>query len=165
MISFAISRQFQPTPLYRALLEQDHVHLPGAAARAATPSRRAREVMISDFTMIAPNASVAGAADAASTTSEKCFLVGADGTVSGLITRDRIEQEMQSSHADSPIHDLVISEYGHVHPDHSLEVVIDRMGQGPGLLPVVSRSNSQHVVGVITPQTLAQFVQKNWGNY
>lgn len=164
MISFAISRQFQPTPLYRALLEQDHVHLPGAAARAATPSRRAREVMTSDFTMISPNASVASAADAVSMTTAKCFLVGDDGTVAGLITRDRIEQE-KSSKADARVHDFVISHYGHVHPDHSLEIVIDRLGKSPGLLPVVSRSNSRHVVGVITSQTLAQFVQKNSGNH
>ena len=165
MISFAISRQFQPTPLYRALLEQDHVHLPGAAARAATPSRRAREVMTSDFTMISPKASMASAADAVSATTAKCFLVGDDGTVEGLITREKIEQEMQANKQDAPVHDFVISEYGHVHPDHSLEVVIDRLGQSPGLLPVVSRSDSQHVVGVITPQSLAQFVQKNWGSH
>ena len=165
MISFAISRQFQPTPLYRALLEQDHVHLPGAAARAATPSRRAREVMTSDFTMISPKASMASAADAVSATTAKCFLVGDDGTVEGLITREKIEQEMQANKKDAPVHDFVISEYGHVHPDHSLEVVIDRLGQSPGLLPVVSRSDSQHVVGVITPQSLAQFVQKNWGSH
>ncbi len=162
MISFAISRQFQPVPLYRALLEQDHVHLPGAAARAATPSRRAREVMTPEFTMISPNASVASVSDALSATNAKCFLVGDDGTVSGLVTRARIDQELQSNRADERIQDLVISEFGHVHPDHSLEVVIDRLGKSPGLLPVVSRSNSQHVVGVITPQSLAQFVQKNW---
>jgi len=162
MISFAISRQFQPTPLYRALLEQDHVHLPGAAARAATPSRRAREIMTSDFTMISPNASVASVADAVSATTAKCFLVGNNGTVSGIITRDQIEEGKEGK-ADAPVQDLVISEFGHVHPDHSLEVVIDRLGKSPGLLPVVSRSNSQHIVGVITPQTLAQFVQGNWG--
>jgi chloride channel protein, CIC family len=165
MISFAISRQFQPKPLYHALLEQDHVHLPGAAERAATPSRRAQEVMTSDFTMISPNTSVASAADAVSATSAKCFLVGGDGTISGLITRECIEQEMQTDRASAPVHDLVISEFGHVHPDHSLEVVIDRLGKSPGLLPVVSRSNSQHVVGVITPESLARFVQTNWGNH
>ena len=164
MISFAISRQFQPVPLYHALLAQDHVHLPGAAARAVVSSRRAREVMTSDFTMIPPDASMACAADAISSTGANCFLVGNNGTVAGLITRDRIEQE-KASKADAPVHEFVISDYGHVHPDHSLEVVIDRLGKSPGLLPVVSRADSQKVVGVITPQTLAQFVQKNWENH
>ena len=67
--------------------------------------------------------------------------------------------------ADAPVHEFVISDYGHVHPDHSLEVVIDRLGKSPGLLPVVSRADTQKVVGVTTPQTLAQFVQKNWENH
>jgi CIC family chloride channel protein len=163
MISFAISRHFQPTPLYHALLQQDHVHLPGAAVRAATSSRRAREVMTSEFTMIPPDVSVASASDAVSATTARCFLVGGDGTVAGLITRDRIEQE-KANKADAPVHDFVISDFRHVHPDQPLEVVIDRLGESPGLLPVVSRANSQKVLGVITPQTLAQFVQKNWGS-
>lgn len=162
MISYAISRQFQPTPLYRALLEQDRVHLPGPASRTLTPSRRAREVMSTNFTMISPNISVAGAADAISRTTERCFLVGDDAEISGLITRDRIEQEMQSKMLDAPVHDFVISDFRHVHPDHSLEVVIDRLGKSPGLLPVVSRSNSQQVLGVITPESLTRLVQMNW---
>jgi CIC family chloride channel protein len=165
MISFAISRQFLPTPLYRALLEQDHVHLPGAAVPTATFSRRAGEIMSSNFTMISPNASVADAADAAVATNAKCLLVGDDGNVSGLVMRERLDKELQSNRADERIQDLVISEFGHVHPDHSLEMVIDRLGKSPGLLPVVSRSNSQHVVGVITPESLARFVQTNWGNH
>jgi len=115
--------------------------------------------------MISPSVSVACAADAISKTTAKCFLVGDDGTISGLITRDRIEQEMQSDKQDAPVHDFLISELGHVHPDHSLEVVIDRLGKSPGLLPVVSRTNSQRVLGVITPESLARFVQTNWGNH
>jgi len=164
MISFAISRQFQPKPLYHALLEQDHVDLHGAAARGATLSQLAQELMTSDFTMISPNASVASAADAISTTNANCFLVGDNGTLSGLISRDRVEREMQLNRKNTPVHDLVISEFRHVHPDHSLEVVIDRLGRNPGLLPVVSRRNSSHILGVITPQSLAQFVRQSLGN-
>jgi CIC family chloride channel protein len=29
LLSFVISRRFQPAPLYHALLEQDGIHLPG----------------------------------------------------------------------------------------------------------------------------------------
>ncbi|HZD50229.1 MAG TPA: chloride channel protein [Silvibacterium sp.] len=163
MVSFAISRQFQPTPLYHALLEQDHVHLPHPSLRSAPPSRRAQELMTPEFTMISPNASIASAADAISKTNGKAFLVGDDGTVSGLITRDLIEKE-KTVKADAPVHDFAISEFEHVHPDHSLEVVIDRLGKSPGLLPVVSRSNAQQILGVITPQSLTQFVQRNWEN-
>ena len=113
--------------------------------------------------MISPNASIASAADAISKSNGKALLVGDDGTVSGLITRDLIEKE-KTIKADAPVHDFAISEFEHVHPDHSLEVVIDRLGKSPGLLPVVSRSNAQQILGVITPQSLTQFVQRNWEN-
>lgn len=35
MLSFMISKQYQPTPVYHALLQQDHVHLPPRFAGAA----------------------------------------------------------------------------------------------------------------------------------
>ncbi len=161
MISFSISRQFQPTPLYHALLEQDHVHLPEAATRTPAVAWRARDVMTRDFTMIPPDSSIAFASDMAAASDAKCFLIGDDGAVSGLITRARIEQAMQSGKSDAPVHDFVVSGYKHVHPEHSLEIVIDRLGKNPGLLPVVSRSNRRDVVGVITPQTLIHFVQRS----
>ena len=53
MLSFAISRRFQPKPVYHALLEQNHVYLPGAESRLAAwnadgrwrpPARRRRRV-------------------------------------------------------------------------------------------------------------------------
>ena len=38
LLSFLISRRFQPTPVYHALLQQDHVHLPSPTTRIATAS-------------------------------------------------------------------------------------------------------------------------------
>jgi CIC family chloride channel protein len=37
MLSFAISKRYQPTPVYHALLQQDDVHLP---ARIVPPEAR-----------------------------------------------------------------------------------------------------------------------------
>jgi hypothetical protein len=42
-----------------------------------------------------------------------------------------------------------------VHPDHAIDVVLDRFGRNPGgLLPVLNRANVQAVDGVITRETL-----------
>ena len=49
-----------------------------------------------------------------------------------------------------------------MHPDHQLELVLERLGKNPGILPVVSRNEVRHVVGVITPQRLIQFLQEAW---
>jgi CBS domain-containing protein len=48
----------------------------------------------------------------------------------------------------------------HVHPDHALDLVIERMAEVDGPLPVVSRANSRHVEGVITPSAISAFLSK-----
>src|SRR5436305_4616702 len=45
LLSFFISRRYQPTPVYHALLEQDNVHLPTAASRLGAGRWRARDLM------------------------------------------------------------------------------------------------------------------------
>ena len=52
MLSFVIARHYQSKPLYRALLEQDNVHLPDMRARSAFPSWRAHDIMTREFTMV-----------------------------------------------------------------------------------------------------------------
>jgi CBS domain-containing protein len=42
----------------------------------------------------------------------------------------------------------------HAHPDHPIDVVLERLWQSGGLLPVVSRSEVRRVQGVITPSSL-----------
>ena len=64
--------------------------------------------------------------------------------------------------ADSPIAALLVRDFAHVHPDHPLELVLERLGKNPGILPVVSRNEVRHVQGVITPQMMIQFLQKTW---
>lgn len=163
MISFSISRQFQPTPLYHALLEQDHVHLPGSGTRVPSAVLRAMDVMARDFIMIPPDSSVAEAANMMkATTNASCLMVGKEGIIAGLITRYRIQRELQSGNANARVRNFLISDYRHVHPDHSLEIVFERLAQNPGLLPVVSRDDAQHVLGAITLETLVQFLQRHW---
>jgi CBS domain-containing protein len=90
----------------------------------------------------------------------RSFLVGNDGLVSGLVSRAQVERQMR--HSDNmQIGALAASDCRHVHPDHSLAIVIERLGKNPGLLPVVARSDDRRVVGVITPEALMQFVQRN----
>src|SRR4029078_4126581 len=45
LLSFLISRRFQPLPVYHALLQQDHVPLPSPASRMATSTWTAADVM------------------------------------------------------------------------------------------------------------------------
>jgi hypothetical protein len=41
LLSFGISRRYQPIPVYEALLHQDQIHVPSATLSGPTPGRRA----------------------------------------------------------------------------------------------------------------------------
>ena len=60
LLSFVISRRYQPVPVYHALLEQDGVHLPAGPAREAT-TWAASDLMRRAPTFVAPHTSVADA--------------------------------------------------------------------------------------------------------
>ncbi len=162
MISFAISKRYQPTTLYHALLQQDNVHMPAPGAHAPSPSWRALDIMSRDFSILPPNTSATDALEKLRQSGSDAVLVGSDGMYSGLITRDQIEQAIQSGAADTRVGSLLVTDFAHAHADHSLEVVLERLGKNPGLLPVVSRKQVREVLGIVTPQTVMQFLQKSW---
>src|SRR5439155_25583864 len=54
LLSFVISRHFQPLPVYHALLHQDGVHLPTAGTHAPRRARTARQIMTEDVSFLSP---------------------------------------------------------------------------------------------------------------
>jgi CIC family chloride channel protein len=108
LLSFIISRRFQPVPVYHALLHQDHVHLPSVVAGAPAPWTAA-DVMRADSRF-------------ASTSVDSTFI--------------------------------------HAHPDHPSDIVLERLAESGGLLPVVSREDVQQVVGVVTVNHVVRFLRK-----
>ncbi len=106
MLSFLISKHYQPLPIYDALLLQDGVHLPHRVARPSTARRTARDLM-------------------------------------------------SSRSARLPVAPSI-----HVHPDHAIDVVIDRFSEVDGDLPVVSRADATILEGVITADALAMMLRR-----
>jgi CIC family chloride channel protein len=162
MISFLISRQYQTVPLYRALLQQDHVHLPELGRRLATGTWRAKDVMQTDFKLLAPAMSVEEADKATAANHAKSFLVGEGDLYMGLIRREQLKQALSKGLGSTPISSFITSNQTHVHPDHGLDLVLERLGKSPDILPVVSRNDVRRIEGVITPQTVVQFLQSAW---
>ena len=160
MISYLISQRYQPVPLYRALLEQDDVHLPQAGTGNLNGVWRARDVMTQDFTLVSPDSSIQLASEIASQTNAEGFPVGSDGIYVGLVTRGQIERALSSGGANASIGSIATGDCERVHPDHPLELVMDRLAKNPGLLPVVSRDQTDRLEGLITSETVIQFVQK-----
>ena len=157
LLSFMISRRYQPVPVYHALLEQDSVHLPSAATRDAPRTLTAGDVMHAsdgfvpaDQTVDQVAATLAAAAPA--------LLVGTPQQLKGVVRRSRLDEAINSGRLSDPIGSLVDDPVVHAHPDHPLDVVFHRLAQTGGLLPVVSRDNAQQVVGVVTVEGMSRRV-------
>jgi CIC family chloride channel protein len=154
LLAFWVSRRYQPEPVYHALLKQDHVHLPGPLARRAVGAWRAGDLMSRDVPFVEPEAPVVRALEAAAGTDVTCLLVGTRSHLAGLVSRDRLTAEIEAGRAETPVRELMTDDWTHVHPDHAIDVVLDRFGRNPGVLPVLSRTDVEAVEGVITADTL-----------
>jgi CIC family chloride channel protein len=155
MLSFSISRRYQPTPVYHALLRQDHVHLPPPAMHgASTAGRTARDLMRPAVTFIPPTSSIEEAWRLAGDQEAPAYLIGTRDRLVGSIARQQLAAAVQSGETARPISTLIDDSLPHVHPDHPLDVVLERFAQSEGLLPVVSRSDAHRVEGVITLDTI-----------
>lgn len=154
MLSFVISRRYQPVPVYHALLHQDGVHLPSPGAQLQTSPRQARHVMRLDVEFLPPATSIEEAWQWALEHPAPVYLVGTRDELAGLVTRDRLEHLRTSGRAGDPVLSVVETSYAHAHPDHSLDVVLERLSGSQGVLPVVSRAQIKRVEGIVTGESL-----------
>ena len=154
MLSFVISRRYQPIPVYHALLLQDGIHLPSAPTHAPVSTRTARHVMQTGVSLISPDIPAEQAWRFALENEAPAYLVGANDRLEGVVTRQALEEWHASGRTQQPVATLINDSFVHVHPDHPLDLVLERLSEAHGLLPVVSRTDARHVEGVVTPESL-----------
>jgi CIC family chloride channel protein len=157
MLSLFISHRYQPVPIYHALLRQDGVHLP-AAAPMARSEWRAERIMRPPVPAVSPETTVAEALALAGT--HPGVIVGAAHQAIGVVARDRLVRAAEDGGPDRPLSTLIGDDWPHVHPDHPLDVVGDRLATSGGMLPVVSRTDARRVVGVITRDDLLRWLDR-----
>jgi CIC family chloride channel protein len=160
MLSFVISRRYQPVPVYQALLQQDGVHLPAGASQPPTSAKTARHVMRTDVSFLAPDLTVEQAWHWTVEHDVPISLVGTRDRLEGSVTRQQLDAWRAAGKAGDPIASLVGESFVHAHPDHPIDVVLERLSQSGGVLPVVSRTEARRVEGVVTPQSLLTVEQQ-----
>jgi len=157
LLSFLISKHFQPKPIYHALLEQNHIYLPGPESRLPAGAWRARDLMLCDMDFIPSTSTVGQTWDLARNSSQPGFLVGSKELLHGVVTYGEIEKAIESGRGEAAVTSLMTAEdWPHVHPDHPLDVVLERLGQSTGILPVLSRHGFRKIEGVITRESVLQ---------
>ena len=157
LLSFMISRHYQPMPVYHALLRQDGVHLPSPSAQGPTSIRTARHVMRTDVPLMPPQLTVEEASQWADQHGGRLFLVGTPDRLEGLVSRKQIQGSRGSGRSAELVTALIAGSFVHAHPDHPIDVVVERLSQSGGLLPVVSRASARQLEGVVTPESMFSF--------
>jgi CIC family chloride channel protein len=131
MLSFVIARHYQSKPLYRALLEQDNVHLPDLRTRITFSSWRARDIMTREFTIIPSGTPVVKVANSFVDDGLKCLPVGDNESLIGLVTREQVERAMINGLGEKPISSIAMRNFPHTHSDHPIDVVLERLDNSP----------------------------------
>ncbi|HWF08630.1 MAG TPA: chloride channel protein [Bryobacteraceae bacterium] len=152
LISFMISRQLQPEPIYEALALQEGVVLPTGESREELYGARVSEVMkaLSEATpLLAPDSDTGAALAFLDRRQCNSWPAGEGHFTGGLISRRDLEAAPRPG---MKVKDLLDSENGfpHVHADHPVSYALERMREGGvDVLPVVSRASIHEISGVI----------------
>ena len=109
--------------------------------------------------MVPPDASVQSLWDASHGNGAPAFLIGTPDRLIGIVHAERLATAIQSGQLSDPVSSLLDSEIVHAHPDHPSELVLQRLAQSHGVLPIVSREDAQQVLGVVTFPQIMQFMR------
>lgn len=157
LLSFAISKRYQPVPLYHALLHQDGVHLAAAEVLDQPAGRTAADLMQRDLPMVTAETPIenviTGSDDHAG------VIVSGPQRVLGVVGRERLADASKAGLGKDPVASLVDPALPHVHPDHPFDVVLARFSGANGILAVVSRADVTQIEGVITLESIVAAVR------
>ena len=110
--------------------------------------------MTSATVFLPGDASILEAWELAAAQESPVYLVGTAENVIGTVTRERLEAASRGEVAAAPLSTIVDPAFVHAHPDHPIDVVLERLAQTEGVLPVVSRAEVHRLEGVVTTQSL-----------
>lgn len=149
LISFFISSQLQPEPIYDALAFQDGIHLPSAATRQQRGGRQVVHLMRPPQETLSAAMSVGDAL--VLTSNFRCWPVCDETGVIGVLNKEGLERAAEQYGSKKQLSELVDARtFPHLHADQSLHLALERMGAaGLDLLPVVSRADVHKLEGIV----------------
>jgi CIC family chloride channel protein len=152
MISFMISRQLQPEPIYEALALQEGVYLPTAESRGEMSGRVAGDAMSSDAPLLGLDLDLVAAKAFLKSRKANAWPAGEGQSIRGLVTMRDLETEQPNDDQPRTVGKIVKpGSFPYVHTDQPLSFALERMrNANVDLLPVVSRASIHEICGVIS---------------
>jgi CIC family chloride channel protein len=153
MTSYSIARILERHSVYDAILVANDVHLPSGQDHVLLEELTAGNAMDRQPLTVCPEASVADVAALLDqhashgvpvVTVEQCLL--------GIVTLTDVRQALRQELHDKPVESIASTTHLiSVHPDHTLNWVMQQMGAHEvNLIPVLTRGKPERLVGVLT---------------
>jgi chloride channel protein, CIC family len=154
LVSFFISSQLQPEPIYEVLAHQDGIHLPTGDDREMEGTRRVMRAMRSPDKVLPCAMTVNAALEEVKNSVVHTWPVTDTVGVVGLVSRAALEKAAGSGGGAGTLEKFVADpEFPHLHSDQPLSVALDRLGSSHlDALPVVSRADLHRLEGIVTLQ-------------
>jgi CIC family chloride channel protein len=156
LVAYVVARAISHTPIYEALAIQDGVHLPHAKGQRPEPDFLVGDAMRSPAVLLSPATTISVARQLVP---EGDFLIGESGTLLGIAVSADIDEALHKGTGAEPVSGLVhretLEHLPHLHPDHSADIVLHRLGRfNLSVLPVVDRRDVSQILGEVTLEDL-----------
>jgi CIC family chloride channel protein len=153
LVSYFIASRLQREPIYEVLARQDGIHLPTAASRKLEEKRQVSQALREPPQVLRADMTANEALGHVRASPLQAWPVLGQPGVIGIVSAHQLREAAAEGTATAKrLQDLVEpTNFPHLHPDHSLNTALERMG-GTHLdvLPVVSRANVHQLEGIVT---------------
>ena len=159
LVAFFISQRFQDQPIYEVLAHQDGIHLPTAETRALPGQAQVIQVMRPASLILKAEMTVHEAADRVLGSEFHCWPVEDKIGVVGVMNQQMLQKALGDGEGTRTLRELVEAmDFPHLHADHSLASVLERLGTSQlEMLPVVSRADVHKLEGIVVLQDVLKF--------
>ena len=149
-IAYLICRQYQKTSLFDLLSRQDGMDLPSMEERREEVSLHVEDTMRAYQGTVLNTDEPLSSALASAEASPELFVIAQDGQGKWYgVSKEELRRQAGQLPQDATLRSVLSPEpLPHLHPDHSLEEALRRLGTWP-LLPVVNRANLGRLEGVV----------------
>jgi len=158
IISYVLASRLSPTPIYDALLLQDGIHLPHAE-RQSLKQIPVSAAMTREVVSLPGDMTVTEAFQHVQSLPEnhRAYpVVDSTGRLVGVSTSNDLKRALAAGKGDRVLEQLASRNLVHVHPDHTLDAAVVKLGRHRiSQLPVVDRRNSTRLLGIITMHDIA----------
>jgi CIC family chloride channel protein len=156
-LAYAVASRLTPMSIYEAFLFQDGIQLSAAPKTDVLARITAASMMTREVVTLPDDITVTEALDLVGRLEFNGYPVLKDGRMVGLITTGDLKRLEAEGKQGEIVSEVMVKKVVHAHPDQTLDTVVLKLAQREfSQLPVVSRANDSHLLGIITLRDIAR---------